>query len=75
MCRLQLHQGQEGALIFHRDVAEGRKRGGALTLGTRLRLVTGSNDKALESFEDLDEILARYAEPLADKVQAIVSHR
>lgn len=59
---------------MHKDVKEGPKRGGQLTLGTPLTMITTGN-KTEERFEDLDEILARYAEPLAEKVQQVVTHR
>lgn len=72
---MQLYSGPSGDdIIMHKDVKEGRKKGGQLTLGTPLTLLTDGN-KTEEKFEDLDEILARFAEPMAERVQQVVKHR
>jgi hypothetical protein len=74
---MQLNDGQSGDLIVHRDVKEGRKRGGQLTLGTPLRIQTSNSStmRKEETFEDLDEIVARYVEPTFEKFQEVVQHR
>ena len=74
---VQLHDGQSGDLIIHRDVKEGRKRGGQLTLGHPLKIQTSNSSTITkeETFEDLDEIVARYVEPLFDNFQTVVKHR
>jgi hypothetical protein len=69
--------GQSADLIIHRDVKEGRKRGGQLTLGTPLRIQTSNSStmRKEEVFEDLDEIVARFVEPMVEKFQEVVKHR
>lgn len=75
---LQLNTGQEGDLIVHKDVHEGRKRGGQLTLGTPLKIQVsggGGTMKKELTFEDLDEIMARYVTPMYEKFQEVVRNR
>ena len=68
----------EADLIVHKDVVEGRKRGGQLTLGTPLKIQVsgggGSMKKEL-TFEDLDEIMARYVTPVFDRFQEVMKNR
>ena len=74
---LQLHTGPEGPLIVHKDVHEGRKRGGQLTLGTplKIRVSSGGSISKELTFEDLDEIMARHVDPIFEKFQEVVRHR
>lgn len=74
---LQLHKTSEGDLVIHKDVQEGRKRGGQLTLGTplKIQLSSGGGMNNQLTFEDLDEIIARYVEPMCERFQEVIKHR
>ncbi len=72
---MQLHTTPEGDLIIHKDIKEGRKKGGPLTLGKPLKIVISTSMKKEQTFEDLDEIMARYVEPLFERYQEVVKHR
>jgi hypothetical protein len=62
-------------MLLSQEVAEGPKGGGAgahLQLGRPLSITTVAG---AQEFEDLDEIVARYAEPLAANFKAVTRHR
>ena len=84
---VKLHHGAHGPIILHRDVLEAGKArkanggaagaaggGGHLALG--LPLTVGLGAAGLKStYDDLDELLARHAEPLASTAAALAAHR
>ena len=72
---MQVHATEDGDIIIHKDIREGKKRGGHLTLGTPLKITISHSLKKEETFEDLDEIMARYVEPLLEKYQEVINHR
>ena len=62
-------------MLLSQEVAEGPKGGGAgahLQLGRPLSIMSVAG---AQEFEDLDEIVARYAEPLAANFKAVTRHR
>ena len=74
---LQLHTSPEGnALFLHQDIREGRKQaggvGGHLKLGTPLTIQMPGSDAL--TFEDLDDVIANFAEPYLENVRGLVSH-
>ena len=73
----QLHNGAHGAIVLHRDVREAPKaKAGGAHLQLGLPLTVGLGAAGLEeTFEDLDELLARYVEPLAAAAAALAAHR
>ena len=73
MIPVQIYSSDEGDIIMHRDVREGAKRGGKLGLGLPLRLMTSS--KKEQKFEDLDEVLATYVEPMCERFKEAYTHR
>lgn len=74
---MQLHRSPDGnGLFLHQDIREGRKQaggaGGHLKLGTPLTIqVAGSAEPLI--FEDLDDVIANFAEPYLENVCALVS--
>ena len=73
---LQLHTSPDGnALFLHQDIREGRKQsggvGGHLKLGTPLTIQMPGSDAL--TFEDLDDVIANFAEPYLENVRALVS--
>ena len=69
-------EGAAGAdVLLSVEVAEGEKAGGPgahLQLGRPLTIATVAGP---QQFEDLDEILARFAEPLVSHVASVARHR
>lgn len=64
-------------LYTHLEIREGGKRGGAaanLQLGSPLFVATAGEEQPL-AYEDLDEVIARHVEPLADRIRALLDHR
>lgn len=62
---------------MHQEIREGEKETG---VGAHLRLgrplsITLLADRRVEEYEDLDEVLARFAEPLAANIKAVRAHR
>ena len=70
-----MHTFSNEDLVIHKDIREGKKKGGHLSLGTPLKITISTSLKKEETFEDLDEIMARYVEPLFEKFQEVVNHR
>lgn len=74
---LQLHRSPDGdGLFLHQDIREGRKQaggaGGHLKLGTPLTIHVAGSAEPL-TFEDLDDVIANFAEPYLENVKALVS--
>lgn len=74
---LQLHKSPDGdGLFLHQDIREGRKSaggaGGHLKLGTPLTIQVSGSPEPL-SFEDLDDVIANYAEPYLENIKSLVS--
>ena len=72
---MQLHNGIDGVdLVMHQDIREGRKQaggvGGHLKLGTPLTIQMPGSDAL--TFEDLDDVIANFAEPYLENVRALV---
>jgi hypothetical protein len=68
--------GRTSDMFMHTDIMEGPKEGGPgahLQLGKPLtiRWVGGGE----EEYEDLDEVLARYAEPFVANIKQVLRHR
>ncbi|KAL0039173.1 hypothetical protein WJX77_010168 [Trebouxia sp. C0004] len=75
---MKLHTSPDGnALFLHQDIREGRKQsggvGGHLKLGTPLTIQMPGSDAL--TFEDLDDVIANFAEPYLENVRALVAHR
>ena len=73
---MQLHTGQDGTDLFmHQDIREGRKQaggvGGHLKLGSPLTIVMPGSEPL--TFEDLDDVIANFAEPYLENVRTLVS--
>lgn len=73
---LQLHRSLDGhGLFLHQDIREGRKQaggaGGHLKLGTPLTIIMAGTTEPL-TFEDLDDVIANFAEPYLENVRALV---
>ena len=76
---VKLHHGSHGPIILHRDVVEaGKSRSasgpGHLALGLPLTVGLGAAGLK-ERYDDLDELLARHAEPLAAAAAGLAAHR
>ena len=74
---MQLHRSPDGnGLFLHQDIREGRKQaggaGGHLKLGTTLTIQVAGRAEPL-TFEDLDDVIANFAEPYLENVRALVS--
>ena len=75
--------GLVGDMYMHTDIMEGPKEKGSaahLQLGKPLtiRLVGKPNSKGdppQEQYEDLDEVIVRYAEPLVGNINRVLGHR
>ncbi|KAL3162429.1 hypothetical protein ABBQ32_010098 [Trebouxia sp. C0010 RCD-2024] len=75
---MKLHTGPDGNDLFlHQDIREGRKQaggvGGHLKLGSPLTIQMAGS--AALTFEDLDDVIANFAEPYLENVRALVTHR
>ena len=74
---MQLYKGSYGPIIQHIDVQELNKPTGVgahLKLGTPLR-VHSAAAQAEDTYDDLDELIARFAEPYISSFKALVKHR
>lgn len=74
---LQVHEGTQGPVLIHQDVQETKKPGaiGAhLKLCTPLTVCTFANQEG-DAFDDLDELIARYAEPYIASFKTLTKHR
>lgn len=75
---MKLHTGPDGNDLFlHQDIREGRKQaggvGGHLKLGSPLTIQMPGSEAL--TFEDLDDVIANFAEPYLENVRALVTHR
>ena len=63
-------------MLLSQEIMEGPKEAGGashLQLGRPLSITTTATGR--QEFEDLDEIIARYAEPLVANFRSITRHR
>lgn len=72
---MQLHTSLDGNDLFlHQDIREGRKQaggvGGHLKLGSPLTIQMPGSEAL--SFEDLDDVIANFAEPYLENVRTLV---
>lgn len=72
---MQLHASLDGNDLFlHQDIREGRKQaggvGGHLKLGSPLTIQMPGSEAL--SFEDLDDVIANFAEPYLENVRTLV---
>jgi hypothetical protein len=79
-CSAQVHgRGADGLgsdVYLHTEVREGKKEGGVgahLRLGRPLSITLAGG--RTEEYEDLDEILARYADPYISNLKQVMRHR
>lgn len=82
LCHVQVHKRTDDGLgidaYYHQEVREGPKGsaiGAHLKLGKPLEIAFLGAKDGLEQYEDLDEILARFAEPFVAHVKQIKCHR
>ncbi|EFN54675.1 hypothetical protein CHLNCDRAFT_58171 [Chlorella variabilis] len=61
--------------VWHLDAEEMGKSAAALKLGTSLVVEYVPGGSRRETYEDLDELAARFVEPLQAHLQALVAHR
>ena len=76
-CTWQVHKSKDESIIVHMDVQETKEPGGIgnhLRLGTPLHVI-GPSAKPKDAYEDLDELIARFAEPYIASYRALTSHR
>lgn len=72
---MQLHTSLDGNDLFlHQDIREGRKQaggvGGHLKLGSPLTIQMPGSEAL--TFEDLDDVIANFAEPYLENVRTLV---
>lgn len=74
----QLHDGMHGPVIQHLDIKEEGKGdtpgiGAHLTLGRPLRV--GLKSSELEAYEDLDHLIAGFADQYVNSFRSLLKHR
>ena len=74
---MQVHEGRQGPMIVHMEVQETKDNtaiGAHLKLGTPLRVCTTSAQPS-DAYDDLDELIARFADPFIASFKTLTKHR